>query len=98
MLPEGDSVGVRAAILRIGDAVWVLVAGEHYQILQRFLRQRFANRSVIVATVTSGWLPGYLPTADCYGRGIYQESIAIVAAGSLETLIERLTVAIENLG
>jgi hypothetical protein len=53
---------------------------------------------VLVSTVTSGWLPGYLPTADCYGRGIYQESIAIVAAGSLETLIERLTVAIGNLG
>jgi hypothetical protein len=98
MLPEGDSVGARAAILSIGDAVWVLVAGEHYQILQRVLRERFAGRAVLVATVTSGWLPGYLPTADCYGRGIYQETIAIVAAGSLETLIERLTVAIENLG
>jgi hypothetical protein len=98
MLPEGDSVGARAAILRIGDAVWVLVAGEHYQILQRVLRERFASRVVLVSTVTSGWLPGYLPTADCYGRGIYQETIAIVAAGSLETLIERLTIAIENLG
>ena len=90
MLPEGDSVGVRAAIWRLGDAFWVFVAGEHYQYLQRSLREQFPNRAVLVTTVTSGWVPGYLPTRDTYGRGIYQESIAIVAAGSLEKLVERI--------
>jgi hypothetical protein len=97
MLPEGDSVGVRAAVWRLGDALWVFVAGEHYQYLQRSLRERFPSRVVILATVTSGWLPGYLPTRETYGRGIYQESIAIVAAGSLETLTERLAAELEKL-
>ena len=39
-------------------------------------------------TVTDGWLPGYVPTADTYGKGIYQESVAVVVPGSLERLIE----------
>ena len=46
----------------------------------------------MICTVTDGWLPGYVPTADTYGKGIYQESVAIVAPGfsadCLETLEE----------
>jgi hypothetical protein len=43
---------------------------------------------VIVATLANDWQPGYLPTAESYGHGIYQETIAVLAAGSLEMLIE----------
>ncbi len=96
-LPPGDSATVRAVLWRLGDALWVLVAGEHYQTLQRSLRERFSDRPLIVATVTNGWLPGYLPTAETYGQGIYQESIAVVAAGSLERLIELLAHELERL-
>jgi len=90
MLPPGDQVGVTAATWRLGDAFWVFVAGEYYQELQHGLRRRFPHRPIIVATVTNGWLPGYVPTAETYGRGIYQETIAVVAPGSLEQLIEAL--------
>ena len=71
-------------------AVWVALQGEHYSLLQRALRERFPERPILVCTVTDGWLPGYVPTADTYGKGIYQESVAIVAPGSLERLIEVL--------
>ena len=47
--------------------------------------------AVMVATVTNDWQPGYLPTASSYGYGIYQEVIAAVGPGALETLIEKVT-------
>ena len=89
-LPPGQHVPVTASIWQLGDAVWVALQGEHYSLLQRALRERFPERPILVCTVTDGWLPGYVPTADTYGKGIYQESVAIVAPGSLERLIEVL--------
>ena len=58
--------------------------------VQRALRARFPERPILVATVSNGWRPGYLPTAETYGKGIYQESIAIAAPGSLEMLIDAI--------
>jgi hypothetical protein len=93
-LPDGPSVPVIVSIWQLGDALWVFLQGEYYSLLQRALRDRFADRPIIVSTVTDGWRPGYVPTAETYGRGIYQESIAIVAPGSLETLVERINAEI----
>ena len=90
MLPDGKTVPLGVSLWQLGDAIWVMLQGEHYHLLQRSLRERFAPRPVLVATVTDGWRPGYLPTRETYGRGIYQESIAIVAPGSLEQLIEAI--------
>lgn len=87
-LPPGESVPVPVSVWRLGDAAWVFVAGEYYHLLQKSLRERFPGMPVIVSTVTNGWLPGYVPTQDTYGRGIYQESIATTAPGSLERMIE----------
>ena len=42
---------------------------------------RFAPRPVVVATLSGDWQPGYIPPADSYGRGIYQEVIAATAPG-----------------
>ena len=89
-LPPGNSVPLDVTVWQLGDAFWVMVQGEHYHQLQRALRERFAPTPIIVATVTNGWRPGYVPTAETYGRGIYQESIAVVAPGSLEQLIDAL--------
>ncbi len=97
LLPTGDTVPLRTSIWRLGGASWVFVAGEHYQYLQRALRATFPDLPIIVSTVTNGWLPGYLPTQDTYGRGIYQESIAIVARGSLERLSEAIAAELEVL-
>ena len=77
-------------IAELGEALLVFVPGEHYQVLQTALRQRFPGRPVIVTTLTAGWQPGYIPAADTYGRGIYQSDIAVVAAGSAERIIEEV--------
>ncbi|MBI3838267.1 MAG: neutral/alkaline non-lysosomal ceramidase N-terminal domain-containing protein [Planctomycetia bacterium] len=89
-LPPGKTLPLAVTVSQLGDAFWVMLEGEHYNLLQRALRQRFPDRLIIVATLTGGWRPGYLPTAETYGKGIYQESIAIVAPGSLELLIEAI--------
>ncbi len=97
-LPPGDSVPLSVTLSRLGDAFWLLVAGEHYHVLQQGLRERFGSQPIMVSTVTNGWLPGYLPSASTYGMGIYQESIAVVAPGSLELVIETIARRISALG
>ena len=87
-LPAGEQYPLRIDVWRLGDAVVVAVPGEHYSLLQTRLRARFAGHPVIVATLAHGWGPSYLPTAAAYGKGIYQETIAIVVPGSLERVID----------
>jgi hypothetical protein len=88
VLPAGPSYPYPVTIARLGTARWVLVPGELYQVFQMTLRDRFPESAVVVATITDDWQPGYLPTAASYGKGIYQETIAVVAPGALESLIE----------
>jgi hypothetical protein len=87
-LPPGKTYPYRIAITAIGDAVWVFCPGELYQIFQTTLRTRFPARTLVIATNTNDWQPGYLPIAEIYDTGIYQEIIAAVAPGSLEMVIE----------
>ena len=82
---------------RMGDAVWIAVEGEHYSLLQTELRRRFSPTPIIVITLFTGWGPSYLPTRQTYGQGLYPESIAVLAAGCLEAVIERLSSRIEAL-
>jgi hypothetical protein len=78
-------------VAKLGEAIWVFVAGEHYQNLQTALRSQFSNQAIIVSTITNGWQPGYIPPAEIYGRGIYQEQIAVVAPGSAEQLLTAIS-------
>lgn len=87
-LPPGDTFPLQVALWHIGDAVWIGVQGESYNLLQTELRRRFPEKILIVASIAADWGASYLPPNDLYDTGIYQESIAIVAAGSLEQLIE----------
>jgi hypothetical protein len=96
-LPSGKTLPLAVTVCQLGDSFWITLEGEHYNLLQRALRRRFKQQPVIIATLTNGWRPGYLPTAKTYGKGIYQESIAIVAPGSLELLIEAIGRQIETL-
>jgi hypothetical protein len=90
-LPAGRSYPFPVGVWRLGDAIWVFTAGEQYQAFQTTLRARFPDTAVIVSTITDGWQPGYLPPAASYGYGIYQEVIAAVGPGALESLIESVT-------
>ncbi len=87
-MPPGKSYPYRIALSRIGGGVWVFCPGELYQVFQTTLRARFPDVALVISTVTNDWQPGYLPSASSYDYGIYQEIIAAVAPGSLETVIE----------
>ena len=66
--------------------MWVVLEGEHYNVLQRAIRESFPGRAVIVATLANGSRSWYLPDEPSYGKGLYQEDASILAKGSLEVL------------
>ncbi|HEY3788215.1 MAG TPA: hypothetical protein VGL71_05130, partial [Urbifossiella sp.] len=90
-LPAGRAYPFPVGIWRLGDSLWIFTAGEQYQAFQTSLRERFPHLAVMVATISDDWQPGYLPAAASFGYGIYQETIAAVAPGALEALIEAVT-------
>ena len=90
-LPAGKAYPFSITVGQMGDAVWIMVPAELYQVFQTTLRHRFAPRPVIISTLTDNWQPGYIPAASSYGYGIYQDVIAAVAPGALEVLIESVT-------
>jgi hypothetical protein len=95
-LPPGDSYPLQVALWRIGDAIWVGVQGESYSLLQTELRRRFPHNVIVVASIAADWGASYLPPRELYDTGIYQESIAVVAAGGLERLIEAISERIQT--
>jgi hypothetical protein len=89
-LPPGRTFPFPITLWRMGNAFWLAVEAELYNEFQRSLRQRFVDHPLVIATLTNGSRPSYLPTADVYGKGIYQESIAVLAPGCLERLVEEI--------
>jgi len=89
-LPQGDFYPLQVVLWQIGDAVWIGVQGESYSLLQTELRRRFPDKALIIASIAADWGASYLPPRELYDTGIYQESIAVVAAGSLEQLIDSI--------
>jgi hypothetical protein len=86
-LPPGPAFPLPVTLWQTGEAFWLAVEGEHYQLLQRALRERFPGVPVVVITLANGARPAYLPSADAYDKGIYQESIAVLAPGCLEAVV-----------
>jgi hypothetical protein len=97
-LPRGDAFPLQVVLWRMGDAFWLGVQGESYSLLQTELRRRFPGTPIIVASIAADWGAAYLPPATVYGTGVYQESIAVVAAGGLEQLIESIARRIAEAG
>jgi len=95
--PTGTTLNYPMTIWRMGDAIWLAIDGEPYNLLQRRLRQRFADVPIVVATLAGASGVGYLPPAEEYGKGIYQESIATTAPGSLEQVIDAIATQIEGM-
>jgi hypothetical protein len=91
LLPPGPDYPLSVVLIQTGDAFWLAVEAEHYNILQRELRDRFPDVALVVITLMDGGRVAYLPTADTYGKGLYQETIAVLAPGSLERLIEEVS-------
>src|SRR5262249_30615898 len=89
-LPPGAMFPLPVALWQIGDGFWLAVEGEHYQILQRRLREQLPGIPLVVATVVNGSRPTYLLSREAYGKGLYQDSVAVLAPGCLEQLIEAI--------
>jgi len=87
-LPAGPVYPYRIGVFQMGDAVWLLVDGEHYNLLQRELRARFPGVPLVVGTIVNGSDVWYLPDQNSFGKGLYQEEVSILKQGSLERVIE----------
>jgi hypothetical protein len=96
-LPEGETYPYQAAVWRMGEAIWVCVQGEPYSMLQTELRRRFKDVLLVVCSLGFSWGVAYLPPAEKYGLGLYQEGIAVVAPGGLEIAIDAIARRIEKL-
>ena len=96
-LDDTESYPYPIRLWKMGDAVWVALDGEHYNVLQRNLRERFAGTPLIIGTLANGSDVWYLPDENSYGKGLYQEDASILAKGSLEKLEAVLTDRIEEI-
>ena len=70
---------------------------EYYNHLQRDLRSRFPDTSLVIATLANGSSVWYLPDAESYGKGLYQEDASILVAGSLEAVREEIIASVASL-
>src|SRR5262249_22790820 len=95
-LPPGRTFPLPVALWQVGDGLWLAVEGEHYQQFQTALRGRFPGVPLVVLTLANGSRPAYLPPRDPYGKGIYQESIALLAPRCLEALTEAVAAGIPS--
>src|SRR5262249_38302693 len=87
-LPPRPTFPLPVTLWQTGDAFWLALEAEHYNWLQRSLRGRLPGVPIMLATLANGSRATYLPTADAYGKGLYQESIAVLAPGCLEQLLD----------
>ncbi|MBC8870411.1 MAG: neutral/alkaline non-lysosomal ceramidase N-terminal domain-containing protein [Planctomycetes bacterium] len=97
-LPPGDECPYAFDIIRIGDAVWLGLNGEHYNRLQREIRRRFAQTPIFVGTLANGSGVSYLLDSGSYGKGLYQEKVSVLAKGSLDRLVEAIADEIQRMG
>jgi hypothetical protein len=95
-LPPGETFPLQVMLWRIGDAFWLGVQGEFYSVFQTELRRRFPGAPIVLATIAADWGASYLPPRETYGKGIYQETIAVVAPGGLEQVLESVARRIER--
>lgn len=95
-LPQGRTFPLPVSLMQIGDAYWLSVSGEEYNELQRKLRARIPGLPLFVTTLAHGWGPSYLVNAESYGRGIYQETVAVLAPGCLEALTESVAARLKQ--
>jgi hypothetical protein len=96
LLPQGEPFSFPIRCWQMGDLIWIVVEGEPYFDLQEKLEARFPDKTLIVSVLANGSNSSYLPREEDYAQeSLYQQSIAILAPGSLETLIEVVASQIE---
>jgi len=96
-VPAGENYPYDVVLMKLGEAIWITFEGEPYQLLQTELRRRFPNTPIMMAVIGDGWRSSYLVTRETYDKNIYQETVAILAEGCLERLIEEVSRAIATM-
>ncbi len=96
-VPEGTTFPLTYSVYRMGDAFWVTCQGEPYSFIQKELRKRFPDYTILFSPLDGDMQVGYLLTEDRYGRGLYQEEPSILAKGCLEQLVEAISEQITRL-
>ena len=94
-LGDGSTFELPIYAWRIGDAVLVGSCCEPYSILQRELRQRFPEQTLICMNLINGSI-GYLPPAELYDTEVYPVWQTPFDRGSLELTIDSMTEAIRD--
>lgn len=89
---DGSESAMPLWIWRIGEALLFAQPNEAYSHFQQALRRQFAPRPVVVLNVTNGYA-GYLPPHSHYTRDQYSVWQTPFAAGALEQLTDRASVA-----
>jgi hypothetical protein len=87
---NGSSFELPVHVWRFGDAVLVGSCCEAYSLLQRDLRRRFPDTTIVCMNLVNGSI-GYLPPAELYGAEVYAVWQTPFDRGSYERLLETMT-------
>ncbi|MEQ9069072.1 MAG: alkaline ceramidase, partial [Gimesia chilikensis] len=93
---DGDTLELPIWVWRMGDTILVGSPTEAYSILQRTLRERFPERTIVCLNLING-TTGYLTPEELYDLDLYQVWQTPFARGGLEKLIAGMTEAIEEI-
>jgi len=89
-LGDASSFELPVHVWRMGDAALVGSCCEAYSVLQRELRRRFPETTIVCMNLINGSI-GYLPPAELYDRDIYAVWQTPFDRGSYERLLETMT-------
>ncbi|QDV16869.1 Neutral/alkaline non-lysosomal ceramidase [Gimesia panareensis] len=93
---DGSTLELPIWVWRMGDTILVGSPTEAYSILQRTLRERFPERTIVCLNLING-TTGYLTPEELYDLDLYQVWQTPFARGSLEKLISGMTEAIQEI-
>ncbi len=92
----GETFPLPITLWQNGAAFWVAVEGEPYNVLQTQLRARCPKAPIVVMAIANGSRCSYLPPRENYDKDIYQSSVAVLAPGCLEQLIDEIAAQIQR--
>lgn len=87
---DGKTFGIGINVWRMGDAVLVGSCCEPYSSLQKELRSRFPDHTIVFMNLINGSI-GYLPPAELYEVDVYPVWQTPFDRGSLEQTCETMT-------
>lgn len=93
---DGDTLELPIWVWRMGDTILAGSPTEAYSILQRTLRERFPERTIVCLNLING-TTGYLTPEELYDLDLYQVWQTPFARGGLEKLIAGMAEAIEEI-